>query len=114
MVDHQHNRPPAAFSGYLDHARFRAARSPSGIGAAAFRSSYDAGGHRWQCVVSDGTSHHYLTVLAPGLGPRPNISQLRIEEALERFAEQLPADRRLEALSGRGILRMDGAGEISG
>lgn len=114
MADHQDNRPlpPAGISGYVEHARFRAAQAPGGIGAALTRSFYGPDGHRWECVVSDGRVHHYVTLVAPGLGPRPNLSSYDLETAVERFAARLPAEGRLPAVSRANPLHLAPGGEI--
>jgi hypothetical protein len=88
---------PTAFR---EHAAGRARLSQGGIGAAVVELVVDARRleHRWSCIVSDGHEHHYVNVLAPGLGPFERLRTVVVEVAIERFAEAFPADRRLRQL----------------
>ena len=113
MSDHQANRPgPPGLQSYLEHADFRASRSGMGIGAAVWRSSFQHGRHRWDCIVSDGRQHHYLFVTGD-LGPRPSLSGPDVEGGLEQFAATLPPPDRLRLLGGASPLRIGPDGRVS-
>lgn len=113
MVDHQHNRPlPGAQNDYIEHARYRAGQSAGGIGAAITRSGFGAGGHTWECIVSDGHTHHYVSIRAPSLGPRPNLSPPDLESAVESFAASFPEEARLRALVQANPLHLDESGAV--
>lgn len=97
---------------HLAHARFRARESPAGVGAAVIGSGFESGGHRWECIVADQDEHHYISVLGPGLGPRPNMSPEEIEQGVERFAARLPRGGRLQVLLNANPLHIDPRGVV--
>jgi hypothetical protein len=114
MPTHESNRPvPSGITGYIEHASFRAGRANGGIGAAVTNSSFGADGHRWECIVSDGRVHHYVSVVARALGPRPNVSAYDLERAVESFAARLPEQGRLRAVLAANPLHLAG-GTIEG
>ncbi|HWC86100.1 MAG TPA: hypothetical protein VG388_06155 [Solirubrobacteraceae bacterium] len=106
----ERERPPTEV--FRAHAEFRARESPSGIGAAVTSSSFKEGGHRFDCIVTDGDVWHYIWVLAPELGPFPNIAPEDVETAVERFAVGLPAADRLGQLLDAAPLHLDRAGVV--
>lgn len=113
MADHQHNRPhPGNRNDFVEHARYRAGHSPSGIGAAVARSGFGRGGHTWECIVSDGQTHRYVSLIAPSLGPRPNVSAPALESAIESFAAEFPQEARLRALVQANPLHLDDSGTV--
>jgi hypothetical protein len=92
---------------YRMHAEFHARESRAGIGAAVLFSAFEDGRHVWDCIVSDGREWHYIRVLGPDLGPYPNLSGEDVEQAVERFAETLPAQDRLRHLLNANPLHID-------
>jgi hypothetical protein len=95
---------------YRSHAAFRAAQSPSGIGAAVERDESDAvrDGRRWAVIVTDrGGAWHYLRVDAPGL--RRGVDPDDVESAIEAYAAELPERGRLAELMRRNPLVFDGS-----
>ncbi len=103
----------ASIEEYLVHAEFRVRHSPSGIGAAVVRSSFEAGERVWTCIISDVTQWHYIRVLETDPDPRPNFSTEAIEEGIERFATTLPAQDRLRELLNVNPLHADARGNVS-
>lgn len=95
------------------HAEFHARESPTGIGAAVVESSFEAGEHVWECIVTDGREWHYVRVVGVELPPFPNISTERVEQGIERFAATLPAQDRLRHLLNANPLHIDGDGTVS-
>lgn len=95
-----------------EHAAFDARRSASGIGAAVARSGYSAGGHFWDCIVSDGDEWHFIRVLGTDLGPSPDLGGGDIEQGIERFAATLPESSRLGALLSANPLHVDRSGTV--
>jgi hypothetical protein len=97
----------------LAHGEFQARAGVSGIGSAVVRSGYEAGGHFWDCVVTDGRQWHYIRVLGPDLGPFAALSNEDIEAGIDRFAATLPPANRMRALLNANLLHVDRDGEIS-
>ena len=97
---------------FVEHARFHAARSRSGVGAAVTRSTFENGERIWDCIVTDGREWHYIRVLGDDVGPFPGVSSEDIEEAIDRFAETLPADYRLRHLLNANPLHLSRDGEV--
>jgi hypothetical protein len=95
------------------HARFHARESPTGIGAAVVESSVEAGGHAWECIVTDGREWHYVRVVGVDLPPFPNISTEQVEEGIARFAATLPARDRLRQLLNANPLHIYRDGTVS-
>jgi hypothetical protein len=92
---------------YLAHAGFHARESPSGIGAAVVRATYEDGERTWDSVVSDCDEWHYIRVVGTDLGPFPNISAEDVEEGIARFAVTLPAKYRIRHLVNANPLHID-------
>jgi hypothetical protein len=92
---------------HLAHARFRARGRPGGIGAATAFSSFRDDRHLWYCIVTDRREWHYVSVVGPDADPYPNLSAEDIEQALERFAETLPARYRIRHLLNASPLHVD-------
>jgi hypothetical protein len=102
--------PPA--EEFLEHAKFRARASPSGIGAAVTSSAFTDGAHRWDCIVTDGDDWHHISVLGSDLGPYPSLAPEDVEGAIERFAAALPATDRIHQLRDADPLRIDRRGVV--
>jgi hypothetical protein len=103
-------RPRAA--DYLPHAEFRARERPSGIGCALLHSGFQDGRRVRECIVTDGDEWHYVTLLATGGVPYPNVSAEDVEQAVERFAASLPASFRIRHLINASPLHVDGDGHV--
>lgn len=97
---------------FLEHAKFHAQRSRSGIGAAVTMSRLEHGTRIWDCVVTDGREWHYVRVVGDSVGPFPGVSSEDIEEAIDRFAATLPADHRLTHLLNANPLHLNRDGEV--
>lgn len=97
---------------YLERATFHAQRSRSGIGATVTRSTFENGERIWDCVVTDGREWRYIRVLGDDVGPFPDISSEDIKEAIDRFADTLPADYRLRHLLSANPLHLSRDGEV--
>ena len=97
----------------LAHAEFHAREGVSGIGSAVVRSGHEAGGHFWDCVVTDGRQWHYIRVIGPDLGPFAALSNEDIEAGIDRFAATLPPADRMRALLNANPLHVDRDGQIS-
>ena len=95
---------------YREHARARAARSPSGIGAAVEQVDDDRDGvpgRVWVCLVTDGSEFHHLDVTVPDLPDFEGVSTTAVEDAVERAAAPLPGPNRLAALLAGGLLELE-------
>jgi hypothetical protein len=97
---------------HLAHADFHARERPSGIGASVTNSSFEAGEHIWDAVVTDGHEWHYIRLVGSDLGPYPPLSTEDIEEAIERFAGTLPERYRIRHLLNANPLHVDREGNV--
>ena len=112
MTDRDAPPPSPDTEAFLAHAEFRARESPSTIGAAVTTSSFRAGVHRFDCIVTDGTQWRYVWVLGPDLGPFPSIAPEDVEAGIERFATELRAEDRLDQLLDANPLHIDRHGVV--
>jgi hypothetical protein len=107
-----HHTRTGRLEDYLVHAQFHARDSPSGIGAAVVRSTFEGGHRLWDCIVTDGGEWHYLRVLGDEVGPFPDFSVEDIELAIERFASTLPTPSRIRHLQSANPLHLRRDGEV--
>jgi hypothetical protein len=96
----------------IERAELRARVSGAGVGAAVVDTAFRGGAHVWNCIVSDGRRWRYVRVIGEGLGPFHNLRPERVEDGIERFAETLPADGRLQFLLDANPLHIDADGNV--
>lgn len=94
------------------HAEFRARTNYSGIGVSVTLASLVGDERAWSCVISDGHNWHYIRLIGDGVGRRPHLSPLDVEEGISRFAEGLPEAGRLRHLLNANPLRISRSGIV--